>query len=50
MPTVRYGEPLNVLVAAKGHPYLRDPFLAMFDELPGIADEHESGVRADCLE
>lgn len=37
MPTVRYGEPLNVLVAAKGHPYLRDPFMAMFDELPGIA-------------
>jgi type 1 glutamine amidotransferase len=37
MPAVRYGEPLNVLVAAKGHPYLRDPFMAMFDTLPGIA-------------
>lgn len=37
MPAVRYGEPLNALVAAKGHPYLRDPFMAMFDELPGIA-------------
>lgn len=37
MPVVRYGEPLNVLVAAKGHPYLRDPFMAMFDALPGIA-------------
>lgn len=37
MPTIRYGEPLNVLVAAKGHPYLRDPFMAMFDALPGIA-------------
>lgn len=37
MPTLRYGEPLNVLVAAKGHPYLRDPFMAIFDELPGIA-------------
>lgn len=37
MPIVRYGEPLNVLVAAKGHPYLRDPLMAIFDELPGIA-------------
>ncbi len=37
MPTIRYGEPLNVLVAAKGHPYQRDPFMAMFDTLPGIA-------------
>jgi len=37
MPTIRYGEPLNVLVAAKGHPYRRDPFMAMFDDLPGIA-------------
>jgi hypothetical protein len=37
MPVVRYGEPLNVLVAAKGHPYLRDPFMAMFDSLEGIA-------------
>ena len=37
MPAIRYGEPLNVIVAAKGHPYLRDPFMAMFDTLPGIA-------------
>mgnify|MGYP001550580933 CR=1 FL=1 len=37
MPTVRYGEPLNVVVVAKGHPYLRDPFMAMFDEMEGIA-------------
>ncbi len=37
MPIIRYGEKLNVLVAAKGHPYSRDPFMAMFDELPGIA-------------
>ena len=36
MPAIRYGEPLNVIVAAKGHPYLRDPFMAMFDALPGI--------------
>jgi uncharacterized protein len=37
MPVVRYGEPLNVIVAAKGHPYSRDAFMAMFDTLPGIA-------------
>jgi type 1 glutamine amidotransferase len=37
MPTIRYGEPLNVLVAAKGHPYLRAPFMAIFDQIPGIA-------------
>lgn len=37
MPTVRYHEPLNVMVTAKGHPYARDPFMAIFDTLPGIA-------------
>jgi len=37
MPVVRYGEPLNVLVAAKGHPYLRDSLMAVFDNLDGIA-------------
>lgn len=37
MPIIRYGEALNVLVAAKGHPYLRDPFMALFDEMEGIA-------------
>jgi hypothetical protein len=37
MPAIRYGEPLNVLVAAKGHPYERDAFMAIFDTLPGIA-------------
>ncbi len=37
MPIIRYGEPLNVLVSAKGHPYLRDPFMAMFDDIEGIA-------------
>ena len=37
MPTIRYREPLNVLVVAKGHPYLRDPFMAMFDTLEGMA-------------
>ncbi|HSC61250.1 MAG TPA: hypothetical protein VLC29_08450, partial [Rhizomicrobium sp.] len=37
MPIIRYGETLNVLVAAKGHPYLRDPFMAMFDEMDGVS-------------
>ncbi len=37
MPVIRYHEPLNVLVVAKGHPYLRDPFMAIFDEVEGIA-------------
>lgn len=37
MPVVRYGEPLNVVVVAKGHPYERDAFMAIFDTLPGIA-------------
>jgi uncharacterized protein len=37
MPIIRYGEKLNVLVVAKGHPYLRDPFMAMFDEMDGVA-------------
>jgi len=37
MPIIRYGERLNVLVAAKGHPYLRDPFMAMFDEMEDVA-------------
>lgn len=37
MPIIRYGETLNVLVAAKGHPYLRDPFMAMFDEMEGVS-------------
>lgn len=37
MPVVRYGEPLNALIVAKGHPYLRDPFMAAFDEMDGVA-------------
>lgn len=37
MPVVQYGQPLNVMVAAKGHPYLRDPFMALFDALEGVA-------------
>lgn len=36
MPTVRYGQPLNVVVVARGHPYQRDAFMAMFDEMEGV--------------
>ena len=35
MPVVRYGQPLNIMVVAKGHPYERDPFMAMFDTPAG---------------
>jgi hypothetical protein len=37
MPILRYGEPLNVLVAVKGHPFDRTAFGAIFDEMPGVA-------------
>lgn len=37
MPIVRYGEPLNVLVAVKGHPFDRSAFGAIFDEMEGVA-------------
>lgn len=37
MPVIRYGANLNVLVAARGHPYQRDPFMAIFDTLPDMA-------------
>ena len=37
MPVVKYGETLNVLAIAKGHPYLRDPFMAIFDDMTGIS-------------
>ena len=37
MPTVRYGAPLNVLVAARGHPYARDAFMSLFDEMDGVS-------------
>ncbi len=37
MPVIRYGAPLNVLVAAKGHPYERDAFMGIFEGMDGIA-------------
>lgn len=37
MPILRYGEPLNVLVAVKGHPFDRAAFGAIFDEMEGVA-------------
>lgn len=37
MSIIRYGEPLNVLVAVKGHPFERDAFAAMFEALEGVS-------------
>jgi uncharacterized protein len=37
MGVVRYGESLNVLVAVKGHPFQRDAFAAIFDDMPGVS-------------
>lgn len=37
MGVVRYGAPLNVLVAVKGHPFERDAFAALFDAMPDVA-------------
>ncbi len=37
MGVVKYGAPLNVLVAVKGHPFERDAFAAMFDAMGDIA-------------
>ena len=37
MPIIRHGEPLNVLVAVKGHPFDRSAFGAIFDEMEGVA-------------
>jgi hypothetical protein len=37
MPVVRYDAKLNVLVAAKGHPYQRDAFMATFDGMEDAA-------------
>jgi hypothetical protein len=36
MPIIRYGEPLNVLVSVKGHPFDRSAFGAIFDEMEGV--------------
>jgi hypothetical protein len=37
MSIFRHGEPLNVLVAVKGHPFDRSAFGAIFDEMEGVA-------------
>ena len=36
MPTIKYGEPLNVLVAVKGHPFDRNALGAVFEEMEGV--------------
>jgi len=37
MPTIRYGAPLQILVAVRGHPFDRTAFDAMFQAMDGIA-------------
>ena len=36
MGIIQYGEPLNVLVAVKGHPFQRDAFAAIFEDMDGV--------------
>lgn len=36
MPIIRYGEPLRVLVAVKGHPFDRNRLAAIFEEMEGV--------------
>jgi len=34
---IKYGEPLSVLVAVKGHPFDREAFVVVFEEMDGMA-------------
>ena len=36
MPVIRYGEPLKVLVSVKGHPFDRNAFASVFEEMEGV--------------
>ena len=36
MPVIRYGEPLKILVSVKGHPFDRNAFAAVFEDMEGI--------------
>lgn len=37
MSIIQYGEPLNVLLAVKGHPFERDAFYAIFEAMEGVS-------------
>lgn len=37
MSVIDYHSPLRVLVSVKGHPYPRDDFFRVFEEMPGVA-------------
>jgi type 1 glutamine amidotransferase len=37
MKYIKYGEKLNVLISVKGHPFDREAFAAIFEEMDGIA-------------
>ena len=36
MSIVRYGEPLRILVSVKGHPFDRNAFASLFEDMPGV--------------
>lgn len=36
MSVIRYGEPLKVLVSVKGHPFDRNTFASVFEEMQGV--------------
>lgn len=36
MPVIRYGEPLKILVSVKGHPFDRNAFAAVFEDMEGV--------------
>ncbi len=37
MPIIHYQAPLKLIVAARGHPYDRSAFMAVFDEMEGVS-------------
>jgi type 1 glutamine amidotransferase len=49
MGIMRYGEGLNVLVAVKGHPYQRDAFAAVFEDMVGVCATVVEQPAAACL-
>ncbi|WP_309604531.1 ThuA domain-containing protein [Phenylobacterium sp.] len=36
MPAIRYGEPLRILVSVKGHPFDRNAFASVFEDMEGV--------------
>jgi type 1 glutamine amidotransferase len=42
--------PLNVLLITKGHPFEREPFFSLFDEMPGVDWTHVEQPAAQALQ